>query len=42
MFGLVWSARSWMISGAVLPVAAKWSLFCMIWKNLAVSGAFGR
>ena len=37
MFGLAWSARPAISSGAVLPVAAKCSLFWMIWKNSVVS-----
>src|SRR3954447_14890039 len=41
MLGLVWSARAAMSSAAVWPVAAKWSLFCMIWKNFTHSGAEG-
>ena len=40
MFGRSAFARSAINSGAVLPVAAKWSLFWTTWKNAWVSLSF--
>ena len=34
-------ARSAMISAAVWPVIAQWSLFCADWKNSSVISAWG-
>ena len=41
MLGLSALARSAMISAAVLPVIAQWSLFWTTWKNSFVSLVLG-
>ena len=41
MFGFSALARSAMISAAVLPVIAQWSLFWTTWKNSLVSLVLG-
>ncbi len=41
MFGFLLSVRAATSSAAVLPVAAKCSLFWMIWKNFTQSGLDG-